>query len=253
MVKKSKVKVGMLFETNKCGDILILDFVNAHDVTVKFFNTGTELKSSTSAILNGRVSDPYAPLMKGIGWCGRKYPTKDKNGKGISKEYNTWAGMFDRCYGNHKSSDSYSRKCVTVAPEFHSYEDFYEFFTKLPNAYEDGWQLDKDLFFNGTYSPESVCMLPSEINVAMTFSDSRKFLNTFPGVKKNGDRFSARYRKNDVEHYIGSFGTEKEAFDAYSKAKHDWVCELAEKYKEKLPENVFDALMNWYPTATTYL
>lgn len=247
MVRESQVKVGMTFKTNKCGDILVLEYTNAHDVFVKFVNTGTELKSSTSAILSGGVSDPYAPLMKGVGWCGRKYPTKGKNGTGLSKEYAVWSGMFHRCYGGHKSSASYEDKKITVAPEFHSYEYFYEFFTKLPNAYEDGWQLDKDLFFNGTYSPESVCMLPSEINVAMTFSDSRKTNTTFPGVKKTGNSFYARHRKNDVEHHIGSFKTEKEAFDAYSKEKHDWVCELAEKYKEKLPENVFDALMNWYP------
>lgn len=247
MPRESQVKVGMTFKTNKCGDIIIVNYVNAHDVLVKFVNTGTELRSSTSHILKGLVSDPYAPLLYGIGKVGSKYLSYDRESGDFVKEYSTWAGMFARCYGSHKSSDSYSRNCVTVAPEFHSYEEFYEFFTKLPNAYEDGWQLDKDLFFNGTYSPASVCMLPSEINVAMTFTDSRKTNTTFPGVKKAGNSFYARHRKNDVEHHIGSFKTEKEAFDAYSKAKHDWVCELAEKYKEKLPENVFDALMNWYP------
>ena len=45
--------------------------------------------------------------------------------------------------------------------------------------------------------------------------------------------------------YLGSFKTELEAFNAYKKAKESFVKELANKWKDKIDERAYEALMNY--------
>ena len=47
------------------------------------------------------------------------------------------------------------------------------------------------------------------------------------------------------QEFLGYFNTEIEAFNAYKKAKESFVKEQAEKWKGKIDERAYDALMNY--------
>ena len=50
--------------------------------------------------------------------------------------------------------------------------------------------------------------------------------------------------KGKKEH-LGYFKTELEAFNAYKIAKESFVKDLANKWKDKIDERAYDALMNY--------
>ena len=65
------------------------------------------------------------------------------------------------------------------------------------------------------------------------------------GIKK-GKSFVARVNKNKgKQEKLGSFNTEIEAFNAYKKAKEAFVKEQANKWKDKIDERAYNALMNY--------
>ena len=58
--------------------------------------------------------------------------------------------------------------------------------------------------------------------------------------------FVARVRKNKGKsEHLGYFKTELEAFNAYKVAKESFVKEQAEKWKGKVDDRVYEALMNY--------
>jgi hypothetical protein len=236
--------VGDTLPSNQYGDFVVIAYKNAHEIYVRFLNTGSVVKTKSSHIKSGLVKDRYAPTLYGIGVIGDKHPTM-LDGK-PHPVYVKWAGMFERCYGGNDSTESYRRNCVTVAEDFHSYEKFYEFFTNLPNSDKTHWNLDKDLKGGSEYSPETVCLLPPEINMALVCITKRNS-SGLPGVRRSGEKFTARIMLANDERHIGTFATQEEAYHAYRVAKNKWVIELTEKYSEHLESDIVNLLQNWFP------
>jgi len=71
--------------------------------------------------------------------------------------------------------------------------------------------------------------------------------STLPvGVCKNRlGGFTSGIKKEDKYNHLGTFNTAEEASIAYVLAKEAYVKEVALKWKDKIPKNVFDALMVW--------
>ncbi len=67
----------------------------------------------------------------------------------------------------------------------------------------------------------------------------------FIGIKKGG-AFAATVSKNKGKReHLGLFKTELEAFNAYKQAKESFVKEQAEKWKGKIDDRAYNALMNY--------
>ena len=63
-LKKAEYE-GIIFKTKSYGDILVLEYINYRDVTVKFLNTGNVRKTATSEIRKGEIRDNEAfPVYK---------------------------------------------------------------------------------------------------------------------------------------------------------------------------------------------
>jgi hypothetical protein len=63
---------------------------------------------------------------------------------------------------------------------------------------------------------------------------------------KTRKAFVAKVNKSKGKReYLGSFNTELEAFKAYKKAKESFVKEQANKWKGKIDERAYNALMNY--------
>lgn len=61
---------GKVFKTNKCGDIVVINYFNAFNVIVQFLNTGARTKTCSGDILNGYVKDVFAPNIYNKGYLG---------------------------------------------------------------------------------------------------------------------------------------------------------------------------------------
>lgn len=92
--------------------------------------------------------------------------------------------------------------------------------------------------------------VPCEINSLLTKRQNHRG-NTPIGVKhckakrRFQDYYKASFTKGNEKVYLGSFKTEEEAFQAYKVAKETWIKEVANKYKDKLEQRVYNALMKY--------
>lgn len=154
--------------------------------------------------------------------------------------YIAWMSILSRCY-----SKSYQHQYKTYIGC--SVCDEWLYFSNFKLWYDanciDGWHIDKDILFKGNkiYSPQTCCCVPPEINVALTNSKSKRGKNLIGVHEYMRGRFVSTYHKK----YLGTSGSEKEIFLRYKFYKEQDLRRLAEKYKNQIKENVYNALLNY--------
>lgn len=239
--------VGKVCKSNSSGDFKVLKYSDSKNIEIQFLNTGFETKVQLGSIRNGEVKDPYSPSVHGVGILGVKYQTKIN---GVhTKEYELWCRMLQRCY-----SDTYQKKRPTyigcgVSDNFKSYEYFYEWCHNQVGFSNKGWQLDKDLLVKGNkvYSESTCVFIPSEINsllINCTASRGKHLIGVY--WSKTANAFVSRVSRNKGgSEHLGYFNTEIEAFNAYKKAKEAFIKEQAEKWKGKIDDRAYEALMDY--------
>ena len=243
----SKDCVGKVFKSKSSGDFKVVKYNDAKNVEIQFLKTGYETVVQLGGIRSGKVKDRYLPSVYNVGILGSKYPSK-VNGRN-TKEYDLWYSMLQRCY-----SDDFKKKRPTyegceVSDNFKSYEYFYEWCHKQIGFGVDGWHLDKDLLVKGNkvYSESTCVFLPHEINsLLVKHTPSRGKHPIGVSWYSKSKTFIAQVNKNKGKpENLGYFKTEIEAFNAYKTAKESFVKEQAEKWKGKIDERAYEALMNY--------
>ena len=239
--------VGKVCKSKSSGDFKILKYNGSKDVEIQFLNTGYEATVELGVIRKGEVKDPYSPSVFGVGLLGTKYPSTI-NGRN-TKEYEIWCSMLKRCY-----NDTYQKKNPTyigckVSDKFKIYEYFYDWCNQQIGFSNKDWQLDKDLLAKGNkiYSESTCVFIPREINSLLVKSTASRGKHLIGVCWCKRDRaFIARVRKNKGRsEHLGLFKTELEAFNAYKQAKESFVKEQAEKWKGKIDERAYEALINY--------
>ncbi|MGQ1358405.1 hypothetical protein ACT414_18575 (plasmid) [Acinetobacter baumannii] len=175
-----------------------------------------------------------------------------KDGKHIY-EYELWKGMLKRCYSDtyHKQYPTY-KECE-VEPFLLSFTNFYNFVRSLKGFGEvdekgKPFQMDKDLLVKGnkTYGVDTICFIPNEINSFLT--SRRNFRGTLPlGVNYvcSSKKFIAHISFDGKIKHLGSFESCSEAFAAYKKAKETHAKKLGEKWKGRIDDRAYYALMKY--------
>lgn len=51
------LKVGDVYSTSKCGDIVITDYISAKEVKVRFLDSGTEVITAAKEIRSGGIRE----------------------------------------------------------------------------------------------------------------------------------------------------------------------------------------------------
>ena len=239
--------VGRVCKSKSSGDFKVLKYNDAYNVEIQFLKTGYETVVGLGHIRNGKVKDPYAPSVHGVGVTGTKYQiTVDDV---ITKEYVLWQSMLKRCY-----SDKYQKKHPTyegceVSDNFKSYEYFYEWCHNQIGFDNEGWHLDKDLLIksNKIYNESTCVFIPQEINSLLIKSNTSRgeyLIGVCWDKAKNAFKAQVNKNKGKSEH-LGLFTTEIEAFNAYKTAKEPFIKEQANKWKGKIDERAYEALMNY--------
>ena len=194
------------------------------------------------------LRDRTIPSVYGVGYMGNNPELKSScNGKKCPI-YDRWFRMLERCYSKkvHERFPTYIG-CYT-SDEFKDYSKWRVWYDSYPYKY-DGWQLDKDLLFKGNkiYSKDTCVFIPREINQVLVKRESSRGEYLIGVSWSNTNKaFIARVAKNKgKQEYLGYFKTELEAFNAYKKAKEEYLKELAEEYKDVLDPRAYEALYNY--------
>ena len=243
--------IGKICKSLNSGDFKILKYNNSKDVEIQFLKTGYETTVQLGHIKRGKVKDPYSPSVFGVGVLGTKYPSAINGVK--TKEYVLWIHMLQRCYSDGFKNKRPTYEGCEVSENFKSYEYFYEWCNKQIGFGNDGngnpFQLDKDLLIKGNkvYSESTCVFIPREINLLLTKRDNNRgeYLIGISWKKANKAFVATVSKGKGKREHLGLFNTELEAFNAYKQAKESFIKEQANKWKDKIDERAYEALMKY--------
>ena len=195
---------------------------------------------------SGSVSNPYHKSVYGIGVRGvGEYTNFTSN----DIRYREWSGMLRRCYSKEYLSKKPSYKGCEVCEEWKNYQNFAKWFDL--NYYEiegERMCLDKDILVkhNKIYSPDNCIIVPNCINCL--FTKSNKSRGKYPiGVNsRNGKTFyavSSNGKKQNIR--LGSFNNIEDAFTAYKMYRENIIKNIADEYKDLIPQRLYEALYKY--------
>lgn len=230
------------------GDFTNLYYKNLFPLSPHYYNV-VKVYSKTHDFLTKDIivdimnEDVYVPTVFGVGYhgCTDAITTSDS--------YRRWVNMLERCYYDryHKIRPAY--RVVEVSEEFKCYANFREFYNK--NFYQipgERMQMDKDIIghFSNVYSKDTVRFVPQSINTMFSRRvDQTNPLPTGVWVDKKSGRYRITFNRGKGEREVSTFATVEEAFARYKELKEKAIKELAEKYKEYLPLDVYETMMAW--------
>ena len=244
--------VGKVCKSLNSDDFKVLKYNDDRNVEIQFLKTGFKVVATLGNIKRGSVKDPYVPSVYGVGIVGVKYQPSI-NGRN-TKEYDLWQSMLRRCYSTTLKKKQTTYEDCEVSENFKSFEYFYEWCNEQIGFDNEGWHLDKDLLVKGNkvYSENTSVFLPQEINKVLTKSTASrgKYLIGVYFNKKSKAFVAMVSRNKGQPEYLGLFKTEIEAFNAYKQAKEFFVKEQAEKWKDKIDDRAYNALLNYQVVIT---
>ena len=113
-------------------------------------------------------------------------------------------------------------------------------------------RLDKDVLYknNKVYSPDTCIIVPERINMVLQTGRSTN-KSGYPGVDKRSEN-SYRARCNVTDKIngnkvitIASFNNPVEAFHAYKEFKENYIKQVADEYKDRIPKKLYDAMYRY--------
>ena len=229
--------------------MIITKYNNARDIDVYF----PEYEYTINHVYygdfkKGRIKCLYEPRVYGKGYIGEgKYKTIEHGKK--TKCYDVWVHMLQRCYDNKYKEKHPTYKGCEVCTEWHNFQNFGDWYSD--NCYTVGDEvmcLDKDILFKGNkiYNSQNCVFVPQNIN--KLFTKCNKSRGDLPiGVtycKRDGVYMSQCNFGNKLK-YLGSFDNLQEAFYVYKEYKEKYIKEVADKYREYIPKNLYEAMYNY--------
>lgn len=248
-----KNRIGEIQYNNFGSKMEIIDYKKNNDINV-YFEEYDWIKYNVAykEFKNGNIKCPYEPRVCGVGYIGEgKYKSRI-NGK-KTKCYQTWRDMLRRCYDEKAFKKRPTYKDCIVYEEWLNFQNFAEWFEE--NYYEiegEIMYLDKDILVknNKVYSPQTCVFVSNRINVL--FTKSEKARGEYPiGVTyyKKYDKFlsscnviinNKKYSKN-----LGYYYSIDEAFQVYKKFKENYIKQVADENKNKIPNKLYKAMYEW--------
>lgn len=237
---------GEVYPTTESGNLVITKYVKAKEVHVRFIDTGYETVSQAVTIKRGLVRDRSIERIAGVGYAPAG-SIRYEEGTVTHKAYSAWHSMITRCYKEDSSHYKYyGERGVLVCERWHNFQNFAEWY--VPKYFE-GCQIDKDLLSGGTktYSPETCCLLPKELNILI--SPNKKNSKYGRGVYKDGRKYYTRVCHMGGLVAAASFSTSDEAHDYYVKMKKQLIKSRAKHYLDSgvIDEPIYRALCGFTP------
>ena len=237
--KRRNELLGLEF-TNKHGHrCFIIDYKDAHNVTVMFYDTMSISTMEYGNLKKGSFLDRYKPSLYGVGYLGKSGRTEQNK-----MAYRAWNHILSRCYNPEvQKKQPYYYDC-SVDPRWHCFAVFEEWFIQQEQRHfkEDygvgrRWSIDKDILVRGNkiYSPETCCLLPAEINKTLI---TQGYVSRW---REKDGKFTFRVFEKIVgyeDHYL-------EKADNVVDARNERVRSLIDKYRGDLTDESIEALNNY--------
>lgn len=242
--KRGVVQKGRIFETNRCGDLEVLE-VFPKTARVRFLSTGYERLAGKGEIVRGVVNDVFYPKYYGVGYIGQGcYSPKDNR-----MNHMRWQDILRRCFDPDFKHNSYYKNC-TVEEAWHNFQNYMGWAVLQKGFDNKGWHIDKDLLSRTGqphYGPETCVFLPRVLNMALI--PPKVGSDGFPSSIRYNEKCNNYYiicpQINKKSRHVGSCSTLEEAFEIYKNHKELYVHKLAEKYRKDISIKAFEALMDW--------
>ena len=250
---KKDERIGLININTEGTSMEIVRYTSSKDMVVKFLDSfGYEKKTCYKLFKNGNVKNPYDKTVLSVGYLGvGKYPTWDNKVNKNTRIYSTWKSMLERCYDPIHLNKQPAYKDVIVCNGWHNFQNFAEWYEE--NYYQvknERMHLEKDILIKGNniYSPETCIFSPESINYLFIKIKSKR--GTYPiGVilHEVSGEFRARCQNQFSKKYqhLGLYDTPELAFYAYKDYKENHIKEVADHYKELIPEELYDAMYRY--------
>lgn len=172
-------------------------------------------------------------------------PISDKiDGKKIvRKEYNQWAGMFNRAKGQKYYED------VKLSELFKSYDLWCEWAKEQKgflNTEYNGkiWSIDKDILGDGTIYSEDVCVfVPTEINNLVKGSGRENLPTGVVESSNSLNPYAAKLKYLGVSFSGGVYDNVERAHKVYLRFRKEMVKDIIEIYGDSVDERVYVKLL----------
>lgn len=235
--------------------IIITKYINAHNVDIYFPEYNWTARNTRYEVFKkGNIRCPYEPRIYNHGYLGEgKYKVSEN--KKLTKCYSAWNGMLRRCYDNKYKEKHLTYEDCEVCDEWLNIQNFGVWFDENYYEIKDGIMcLDKDILHkdNKIYSPENCVFVPHNINVLFTKRDN--YRGEYPiGVcynKRDGNFasycsiYNFEENKSKSKH-LGYYNTPQQAFSAYKQFKEQYIKQVADYYKDQIPQELYNALYNY--------
>lgn len=201
----------------------------------------------------GRVSCPYERRVFGVGYIGEGEYKPTENGK-HTRVYDTWHGMLQRCYEEKFQNKHPTYINCEIDEDWLNFQEFGEWDSE--NYYEvkdERVELDKDILIkhNKIYSLNTCIYVPKTINMLFTKRQNDRGESCIgTSLTKNG-KYIVRCNLINPEtgkskrEYLGVYNTQEKAFEVYKYYKEKNIKEVADYYKEHIPQILYDVLYNY--------
>ncbi|WP_342759496.1 hypothetical protein [Kineothrix sedimenti] len=195
--------------------------------------------------IKGEIKNPYDKSICGIGYLGDGDYVCWKNGK-HTEEYVVWKNMIVRCYYEKEKElhPTYFEAC-SVCNEWLCFQNFAKWYNKNKYSVRGRLHLDKDILYPECkeYNPDSCLLVPQRINMLFVAHSPNRY-GLPEGISKTATGYGVSYQGK-------SYGVGKNLFEAcekYKKIKEKVIKEIANEYKEIMPDIVYDALLSYKVT-----
>lgn len=233
-----------------CGmKATIIEYRNSLDIDI-VFEDGTIIRNKEYSkfqkgqIYNNSIKNKYFGILGNT--------KSSKNGK-LKKSYKIWCHMLERCYDNENRKKYPTYKDCYICDEWLIFENFEKWFDN--NYYQIEKEimcLDKDILVKGNknYSPNTCIFVPDRINSLFTKNDKKRGKHLIGVHWCNRDKtfvsqISIIENNKKTKKHLGNFKTELEAFETYKKFKENYIKQVADEYKGKIPDILYNAMYNW--------
>lgn len=222
----------------------IINCKNKSDIDVEFQDDYRHLVEHTLYVnfKKGQIKNPYDRNVYGVGYIGvGKHHTGSPENHTLS--YVTWFGMIRRCYSEKKKEKfpAYYGIC-TICDAWCNYQNFAEWFDENYYNVDERLHIDKDILFanNKEYAPDKCLLVPQRINMLFMNKPNKRGLPNGIHMSPSG-----KYRANYNHKNLGTYDCLSDAYGMYAKEKELSIMNIAEEYKNLIPERLYYALLNY--------
>lgn len=239
--KIGQSRIGQV-STSRFGTVAtIIEYENADRIFVQseYDNKTYVQPTSYSNFIKHLFITPFDKRIYKVGYYG----VGNYNSDDIA--YPMWYNMISRCYKSKKYESTMSYENCVVCEEWHNYQNFAKWFHEHFYECEEGLMLDKDILIhdNKTYSPYNCLLVPKRINL-LFIKEKKRRGNSVIGTSI--DKRNGKYRVNvSGIGYVGYSNSEMQAFQIYKDRKEKYIKQIADEYRDILPEYIYKALYDY--------